>query len=50
MDDCVKKYINLLEDMTIKGQKCIVSLLTPKKDQIFYTEILRFNDLLSKDL
>ena len=50
VDDCVKKYTKLLEDMTVKGHTCIVSLLTPTKDQILNTEILRFNDLLSKTL
>ena len=32
VDDCVKKYTNLLEDITIKGHKCIIPLLTPTKD------------------
>ena len=32
VDHCVKKYTNLLEDITIKGHKCIISLLTPTKD------------------
>ena len=50
VDDSVQKYTNLLEYMAIKGHKCIVSLLTPAKDQILNTEILRFNDLLNKRL
>ena len=36
--------------MAIKGHKCIVSLLTPTKDQILNTKILRFNALLSKSI
>ena len=36
--------------MAIKGHKCIVSLLTPTKDQIINPKILRFNVLLSKSI
>ena len=35
---------------TIKGHKCIIFLLTSTEDQNLNTEILRFNDLLSKTL